>query len=275
MMEIILNQFSSDTFTISNRTLTGVGFNCPDSFLIFWRKLSGTNTHRVYKLGNKYLEPFLSTTDSFSVSAKNLNPSLHYAVAPVIGSREGMKSYTFDYTTQGVECYVRSFLVSLVNNTTELFLSLGTLYNINKIVLEKFDGTNFISTQELTAINTLQYNFKDAALKKGLNIYRISIELAGGRVIYSSAETVYYFSEKEYIIYPNPISQNQPINILVDDPFPTVTLRVMNTNGQLFLTQKINDLVTTIPSGKLSKGIYLFRFIKENEKDILMKVVVQ
>lgn len=274
-MTIGSNQFISDTFTISQRTITSVGFNCPDSFLIYWKKIPGISTYRVYTLGDKYLEPVSLTADSMIVLAKNINPALYYAVAPVIGNKEGVKSYTFNYTIQGVECYIRAFLASLQNNTAQLLLSLGTLYDINKIVLEKFDGKNFVSIQQIITISDLQINFTDAALKKGLNIYRIKLELAGGRYIYSSVETIYYFSGSGYIIYPNPVQQYQPINILAEDPFPTVTLQVLNVNGQKLLEQKINDITTVIKSGRLSKGIYFFCFIKEGVKDEIVKVFIQ
>src|SRR6187399_2113506 len=52
-MTIGSNVFVSDTFTIANRTNTGIGFNCPDSFLFFWNKYPGITNYRVYKLGSK------------------------------------------------------------------------------------------------------------------------------------------------------------------------------------------------------------------------------
>src|SRR4030095_5602052 len=132
------NIFLSDTFTIANRTTTGVGFNCPDSFLIYWNKLPTVSNYRIYKLGDKFLEPLTMTADSFLIIARANNPSLHYAAAPIIGSKEGVKSYTINYSIQGVECYIRSFLAFLNGNTTQLTLSVGSLYNVNKIVFEKF-----------------------------------------------------------------------------------------------------------------------------------------
>ena len=154
--------FISDTFTIANRTLTNVGFNCPDSFLFYWNKLPGITNYRVYKLGNKYLEPVTVTSDSFMLLAKTTNPSLHYAVAPVIGNKEGVKSYTFNYTTQGVECYFRSFLALLVGNSVKLTISLGTLYNVNKIVLEKFIGTEYVPLQQIINPSSLLIDLTDA-----------------------------------------------------------------------------------------------------------------
>ena len=267
--------FTSDTFTIANRITTSVGFNCPDSFLFYWNKLPGVTNYRVYKLGNKYLEPIASTADSFLLLAKATNTSLHYAVAPAIDTREGIKSFTFNYTTQGVECYIRSFLVMLVGNSTELTLSLGTLYNINRIVLEKFDGANYVTLQQITNPSSLSFNFTDAALSKGLNVYRIKLELAGGKVIYSSIETVYYLKGSEFIVYPNPAFQYQPITIVSGNQFGPATLQVINMQGQKIYEMDLNDVSNQLPAGRLSKGLHLLRIIRKDQKDVVLKVMVR
>ena len=267
--------FISDTFTIANRTTTGVGFNCPDSFLFYWNKLPGIANYRVYKLGNKYLEPIIVTADSFMLLAKATNSSLHYAVAPILGNEEGVKSYTFNYTTQGVACYFRSFLASLVGNSAQLTVSLGTLYNINKIVLEKFNGTEYVALQQIVNPSSLLLNFTDASLKKGLNVYMVRLELAGGKVIYSSIETVYYFNGTEFIVYPNPASQYSPITILSDNQFEPATLQVLNMQGQKIYEMKLNDVSTLLPAGRLSKGINILHIIRKDQKDVLLKLFVQ
>jgi len=274
-MTIGSNIFVSDTFTISNRISTGVGFNCTDSFLFYWNKIPGVTNYRVYKLGNKYLESISITTDTFMLLVKNTNPSSHYAVAPVIGNKEGVKSYTFNYTTQGVECYIRSFLASLVGNSAELTLTLGTLYNINKIVFEKFNGTDYVSLQHISNTTSLLFNFNDASLKKGLNVYRVKLELAGGRVIYSSVETVYYFNGTEFIVYPNPASQYHLVTILSNNQFEPAMLQVINMLGQKVYEMKLNDVITQLPAGRLSKGFNLLRIIRKDQKDVVLKVFVQ
>lgn len=267
--------FVSDTFTISNRINTNVGFNCPDSFLFYWDKLPTVTSYRVYTLGNKYLEPVTVTTDTFMLLSKTANPSLHYAVAPVIGNKEGVKSYTFNYTTQGVECYIRSFLALLVGNSAELTLSLGTLYNVNKIIFEKFNGTDYVALQQITNPSSLTFNFTDVSLKKGLNVYRAKLELAGGRIIYSSIETVYYFSGTEFIVYPNPASQYQTITILSDNQFEPATLQVMNMLGQKVYEMKLNDVITQLPAGRLSKGLNLLRIIRKDQQDVMLKLFIR
>jgi hypothetical protein len=207
--------------------------------------------------------------------SKTTSPSLHYAVAPIIGNREGVKSYTFNYTTQGVECYFRSFLALLVGNSAQLTISLGTLYNINKIILEKFNGTEYVTLQQIANPTSLLLSFTDAALKKGLNVYRVKLELAGGRVIYSSIETVYYFNGAEFIVYPNPASQYSPITILSDNQFEPATLQVINMQGQKIYEMKLNDVSNQLPAGRLSKGLNLLRIIRKDQKDVVLKLFVQ
>ena len=269
------NQFNSDTFTISRRTFTGVGFNCPDSFLFYWNKIPGINNYMVYKLGNKYLESLTSTSDSFIVLSKNSSLSLHYAVAPIIGNMEGIKSYTFNYSTQGVECYIRSFLSLLNNDTARLDLLLGTLYKINKIVLEKFERTDFLPFLQLTSFTGLQINFNDPQLKNGPNTYRIKLELTDGNIVYSQPETVYYLSGYKFILYPNPVHHNQPITVLANNAFESVSLEVINVYGQKIYESILEEINTSIPSDKLSIGLYLFRFMKNGKEDVVFKVIVQ
>lgn len=267
------NQFISNSFTISPRTLTGVGFNCPDSFLFYWRKIAGINNYRVYSLGNRYLEPILTTSDSFAVFQKKINSSLYYAVAPLIGNKEGGKSYTINYTLQGVECYIRSFLASLINNTAELTLSLGTLYNISSIVLEKFNGINFQPIQRFVNNNSLIVIFTDSNLTKGLNIYRIRLELAGGGATYTQLETVYYFTEHNYIIYPNPAAQYNEINVAVKN-VDIAIMEIYNSIGIKVFEKTLDDRVNHIPPGKLSKGVYYIKISNNRINEALLKLVV-
>jgi len=273
-MNIGGNRFVSDTFTVAPRLLAGVGFDCPDSFLIYWNRIPDITGYRVFRLGSKYLEPLFTTSDSFAVLARRSNPSLEYAVAPLPGGREGVKSYTFNYTTQGVACYIRSFLASLVNNRAQLDLSLGTLYNIGSVVLEKLNGTGYVPLQRLTGPSGLTISFSDTRLTQGLNTYRVKLELDDGKVIYTSPETVYYLAGAEFIVFPNPARSNQPVSYLSGDFLHTTTLQVFNVLGQKVVEQVMDDVRGQIPAGRLSSGLYLFRFVRDGEKDVVLKVIV-
>lgn len=275
-MSIGASRFSSDTFTISSRTLTDVGFNCPDSLLFYWQKLAGIENYRVYTLGSRYFDTITVTTDSLIVLNKSTYPALHFAVAPLIDDKEGMRSFTFDYTQQGVECYIRSFLGILDNNTAILTLSLGTLYNINAIVLEKFSAGRFIPFETINQPGNLQINFTDTKLANGLNIYRVKLELGGGKIIYSQPETVYSFSGNSFIIFPNPVAQGQPLEILTNSNIISdITLLVYDIYGRKIIQKTINNFQEKLSTDKLPKGLYFLRFIVDGEKDTIMRVVVQ
>lgn len=274
-MSISAQQFVSDRFTLSKRISTSVGFNCPDSFLFYWSKPSGVNSFQVYRLGDRLLEPLFITTDTFVVLTKSNNPSLHYTIAPLLNNKAGLKSFTFNYSSQGVECYIRSFLANLSGNSAQLSLLLGTTYNINRIVLEKFDGTNYIAIQQLSPVNTMSPSFTDGQLQQGLNIYRIRLELKGGAMIHSQNVTVYYIPNTDFVIYPNPVQQGQMLYVLPADLSQTVRLQVINSLGQKIYESVVDDLPTPVPTGKLSKGFYLFRFIKEDGSTSVFKILVQ
>jgi hypothetical protein len=270
------SRYLSDTFTISSRTLTGVGFNCPDSVLFYWKKSPGVKDYRVYTLGNKYLEPITVTSDSLIVLAKKSNPSLYYAVAPIISGKEGMRSYTFDYSKQGVECYIRSFLGRLENDAARLELILGTLYGINAIVIEKRLGEQYVQLEKLQNPVNLQNTFTDSKINNGLNIYRVKLELANGNVIYSQSEIVYNLSKNSFIVYPNPVLQFQPLEILTNSNIITdVNLQVYDTYGRKVLQKVLKNFREEISTSQLSKGMYIFRFMVEGEKDTIIKVMVQ
>jgi hypothetical protein len=132
-----------------------------------------------------------------------------------------------------------------------------------------------MALQTITNPGSLLYDFHDARLTKGLNMYRVKLELADGRIIYSSVETVYYFNGTEFIVYPNPATQYQPITILSDNQFEPATLQVINMQGQKVHEVKLNDISSQIPAGRLSKGIYLLRIVRKDQKDAVLKIFVQ
>lgn len=272
-MSVGANQFTSDTMVNASRTETGVGFNCADSFMIYWNKLPSITNYRLYELKTRYMEPFLVTTDSALILQKNAHSSLHYAVEPLTGGKEGLKSYTINYMLQGVECYIRSFLATLENNGAVLTLSLGSLYNINKIILEKFEGNSFKPVQQLLDNSNLELIFNDNNPSKGINRYRIKLEFGGGGIAYSLIESVFNFNGSAYVLYPNPAAQNQDINIAQQN-VDIAIMQVYNAVGIKVFEKNLDDLINKVPSGKLGKGNYFINIINRNGSRETLKLVV-
>lgn len=272
-MQVNNIDFVTDTFVMAARTPTGIGFNCPDSFLFYWKKITGADSFRVFTLGSKYLVPIVTTVDSFKVFLKSTFPSKYYAVAPVLNNREGSKSYTLDYTLQGVDCYVRSFLATLAGDVAELGLSLGSLYNITKVTLEKFNGSIFVPLETRQNLSSTQIDFEDADLKQGLNTYRVRIELAGGGLAYTSVESVFYFDDERYVVYPNPAPQGQTIHIAQLD-VDVAVMQVFTSAGVKVFEKTLDDRINSIPANRLSKGVHFIRILNNNRAEKTLKLIV-
>ncbi|MEO7922137.1 MAG: S8 family peptidase [Chitinophagaceae bacterium] len=273
-MRIGITTSPTEKFTVSKRFNVYVGFNCTDSFLFYWNKVKGVNSYQVYKLGSRYMEPFLITSDTAVILSKAASPSLYYAVAPILDNLKGVRSYAYNYTTQGVGCYIRAFLVSVAGNRGFLELQLGSTYLIRSITWEKFVSGSFKGLDTTTAITGLSYTYSDATLLTGLNVYRVRILLQDGRVIYSQPETVYYLGSMNYIVYPNPANQNEPVRILSRDAQIT-KIQVYNSIGAKVYETVFTDLLNTIPAGRLSKGFYILRLIGENDTRESVKLIIQ
>jgi hypothetical protein len=52
-------------------------------------------------------------------------------------------------------------------------------------------------------------------------------------------------------------------------------LQVINMLGQKIFEMKLNDVITQLPAGRLSKGLNLLRIIRKDQKDVVLKVFVQ
>ncbi len=266
--------FVSDTFAISPQQTLQAGFNCVDSFLLYWNALP-VNRYRLYELGTKYLQPFATISNTSLLLFKSQHPSIFYSVAPLINGKEGIRSNTVNYTSQGVGCYLRSFFLQTQTATTATFTAqLGSLYNVAEVSFEKFAIAGITVLQTITNPQTTMFSFIDSFLHPGENRYRLKIKLASGLIVYSSVETVYAADEtKPVIFYPNPASQNSYLNVIVKE-VGRYTIQFFDATGRLVKQQLLNSSVTLIPANLFSKGMYLVRTIDKEEKPSSQKLII-
>jgi hypothetical protein len=268
--------FMSDTFTISPVLPVQVGFNCPDSALLFWDRIPGINSYRVYRLGQKYLEP-ISTSSDTSILIRQPGNFLWYTVAPMITpSRAGLKAYTINYQTQGVDCYLKNFLVDLDNgNTGELMAEIGTTLNVQRITFEKLTSSGYEPLQSFQPVTSLFYNWTDKNLVDGVNTYRVKIELNNGMVIYSNPQSIYYFLTTRYLIFPNPVKVTGTLSVFTKEEPQNTYLLLYNTLGQQVLQYRMQQTVEMIPLYGLKSGVYFVMIKKNGKKEFTSKVMVQ
>lgn len=268
--------FISDTFTISTPVNVQVGFNCPDSALLFWSKLPGIKSYTVYQLGDKYLQPLVTSADT-SIIIRSPGEKLWYTVAPVINNNyQGIKAYTINFRNQGVDCYLKNFFVDLQNgNMGWLTASIGTLLNIKSITFEKLVNRQWQPLQTIQPVTTLDFELGDNNLTDGVNTYRVKIGLNNGLFITSEPQSIYYFLTTRYIIFPNPAHVNSTLSVLMKEEPQNTYLLLFNSLGQQVLQQRLTQTVESIPLSKLRGGIYFVIIQKNGKKEFGGKVMVQ
>jgi hypothetical protein len=265
--------FTSDTFLVSKPINLQVGFNCPDSFLLFWNK-QPVNQYQLYSLGTKYLEPILLTGDTIRTFTKAQSPSLYYSVAPVVNNKRGLKSYTINYATQGVGCYLRTFFASLETNKTLLTATLGTTYDVAAVSFQKVTTSGLQLLQTINGPSVISLSVVDPSLTRGLNRYQLAITLKNGNILYSPLETIYYFPDLPVIIYPNPARQSESIKLIVKDPF-TYSIEIYDVMGKKIRSKALDGFTTSLEPFVLSKGLYFIKITTQEGKLSTQKLIVQ
>jgi hypothetical protein len=267
--------YPCDTFTISAPLQPGVGYNCADEALLYWNK-TGANRYQAYKLGKMYMELFKNTTDSFLIINKHTDAGGWFSIAPLLPfNKPGIHSIAFDYTAQGVDCYLKSFTADPDNGTGKLGLSFGSTYQIKNISIEKM-GTNglYQPWKIITPPFSLQYNFTDASLVRGANQYRLRIDLQNGTIIHSDVQTIYFTGTGDYVVYPNPVSRPQLITI-VSKQLNNAELQLFNVYGQKLTEKKLFNLTEQLMTASLARGVYFYVIAENGKKVYTGKLVVR
>jgi len=276
LVRMVINDsiFVSGTFSLCKQLYPKVGFNCTDTFQLYWKKALPLTHYRLYYLGDKYLQLAGDYADTFAILHKSTYPYTYYAVAPVFANEaEGINSYSFDYTAQGVGCYIENFLADLQGNGSSvmLTLTLGTLYQVNHVSFEKLSLSGWQVLHTPAATN-IQSAYTDNALNKGANSYRAVITLNNGETITTNIITVYNFSTEQYVIMPNPVKAGQGLTVVSADPEDAVIV-IYDAFGRKLLQQTLTDTPQTLSTERLARGVY-FVVITSNGKKVFSKTVL-
>ncbi|MBL6445189.1 S8 family peptidase [Fulvivirga sp. 29W222] len=265
-MTIGAKEFVSDTFTISRPLKVSVGFNCPDSVMLLWNNYTNTSPYTLYTVGDKYLEPLQEISDTAVVLNKNEYPYILYSLAPKLGqSKLGLRNLTFNYSFQGVDCYLSSFyaLENQPLGQVEIKLTLGTSYQVAKVVFEREQNGVFA---QVDIVNSPKSNIIEAIDKEpfqGLNNYRARIIFNGGVEIVTDISTVYFLSKLPIMVFPNPIERSQGELAIFTRDFAgeKAYLKLINSNGQVVLKYELQSEREALPIAHLKPGLYLYTLI--------------
>lgn len=258
--------YISDTITANLETRLFTGFNCEDSFLIYWHPVPEASAYQVYTVGSTKLEPFLRTADTLLIQAKKDNHRTHFTVAPVFDfSREGKKAYAFAYQNQQTDCYINNFLAD-ANGTgsARLQLEIGSNYQVSAVRFEQATSTGISTLQILPVATEPVYTITTPA-SDGLNLYRAVLQLSNGKEYTTRWESVFQFNTSDFYVFPSPVRRGSPITILSKNPDENFLILTDMTGRQL-VQLRLTETVQSITTHTLPAGLYIYHIYKNKRR---------
>lgn len=272
-MEVEGNTIASQSFIISRARQLKVGYVCKDGIVLAWNPQPGAKDYTLYSIVDNVLSPVQTLADTIiKLDVSKIN-SKYFAVAANGVDFTGLKSYTIDYTQQGIACYVRSLSASVTaDNQVRLDLSIGSTLDLTNIIWEKQTAVNtFTPLQQSKPVqNQLEYTVLDEKPKVGIQFYRVTFETANGQV-QSDVVSVVCLKEDEFSFFPNPVTDYLTI---LSGSFEDYSLSIFNILGQKVFEEKatssnrflLNALSTGVYVGVINKNgqqLKKFKLIKK------------
>ena len=254
-MEVEGNVILSQPFVISSPRILSVGYFCKDGLVLNWNPQPGAKDYTLYNIVDNILSPVLTLADTIvKLDASKIN-SKYFAVAANGTDFTGLKSYTIDYTQQGIACYVRNLFASVADDQRiRIGLSIGTTLDLKNIIWEKLTGPNTFSVlaQTKPISNQLNYTTFDDKPKAGIQFYRVTFETANGQV-QSDLVSVVILKEDEFSFFPNPVADYLTI---LSGSFEDYSLTIFNILGQKVFEEKATSS-NKFALNALSTGVYV------------------
>ncbi|MCU0398371.1 MAG: T9SS type A sorting domain-containing protein, partial [Cyclobacteriaceae bacterium] len=252
-----------------------VGFTCEDEVMLLWNQVPSADHYKLYSLGEKYLEPILLTTDTFAILQKNQLATQYITQVPVFSGIEGSRELTINYETQGTGCYFISFIPrELITDSEVIFdVLLGTVYNLREVVLERWNGLTFEPVELPSPVSGNAFSLQDASPVPGNVTYRAKLTTVDGDVVYSNPEQVLVIRDEDCYLYPNPLSGNQELNIVIND-VDLALIQIMDLNGRVIREAEDFGPVKTINTIDMVSGTYLVRIQRQDGRTYIQKLVV-
>jgi hypothetical protein len=258
------NVFPTAYFTISKPLNIQTGFNCSDSVMLKWPKLTTASDYRIYNYQAFVMQPVVETTDTAFILKKSDFDSRYFAIEPLLADgTELLRSPTVDYEALGTECYISSLIDESRSDGIYLILELGTMYGVEEIDFERDLGAGFITIGTLPPNdNSNTIGFLDESPNQGMNQYRARVDLINGQSVYSEIIENFYISEVPFFIFPNPVSGAQELQIFSKISTDTeYVFKLFKTDGTLLVNATLYSDREFIPMRNFPAGLYLYEIV--------------
>jgi hypothetical protein len=254
---------TGDKFIVSAEPTMSVGFVCDNDVMIQWSEIPAAASYNLYTMGEQYLEFFKTVPDTVLQMSKSDMNSNFFAIEPLIEGRPGYRSLTYDVTSQGVKCYYKQLYAYAEKGTAYLQLGLSTTYNVSSIRWLRKVAKEFEVIGETPVLSDAEVEFADDEIPSGVIEYKAVILLESGEEIETESVLVYYASEFNYYLFPNPVEHlSQSLSVLTDGE--DLVIYFYDNTGRLVKVQEIVTPLFYFPVDDMKAGFYLYRIKRQN-----------
>jgi hypothetical protein len=258
--------YPSDTFLLAPQPQLKVALNCPDATLLTWNAAIPNARYRLWGLGALFLEPLLTSNDTFLYLPKNLYPQQRFALS-VLDTQgfEGSIGAAPDISQQAAGCYFSSILADITfEKNIEIALNIGSDYGLKRIFLKKIKaGGDAVLMEENPARQGLQ-TFTDTQPEQGLNRYFALAELVNGQTVSSDTAAVYLARNSDFLVFPNPLSDGRHLQLL-SQTSEEARFELYDAAGKLVLEQAAGFGIESVVVAHLSAGMYHWQVIRKSD----------
>jgi hypothetical protein len=267
--------YDTDPFTISRTLKTYVGFNCTDSVLLQWKSDPKAIEYELLTMDEgKYLETLNLVQDTSIVIHTDQITTTRFSIKPkYLNNLRPIGSETFDFQFSKLSCFLKLFSGEVVNESVGLKVELDLTYGVDKIVFKKLINNKLVDISNVAVIDNITETIDNDPLE-GLNKYQATVHFDNGATINSDTIYVYYLNKSSVLVFPNPISSSDFLNIYTKEfGGEKILLNLYNRNGQLELTQILFSERNSVLLPNLSSGMY-FYVVETPDGPVIGKLII-
>jgi len=269
-MKIGSREFISDEFQLSPLVQITTAFNCADSIGLAWNKINGATGYDLYKMGNQFLEKFSSTTDTLMVLPKTSDE--YFTVSPTWNGVNGLKSEIIDYKQQGAFCYFNLFAAERFSATqVKVTISLSSWHSVDHLIIYKTAGGTRTVYETYQPSELLQFSFYDTDLIPGIMTYQAELIFKNGTNLLSDVSEVPIEEKGKAILYPNPVTSENYLNILSEGG--GLQVRILDCFGRALINKTLELVIESIDISDLASGLYFYQIDDQGKINVTGKII--
>jgi len=248
--------FESDTFLVASPPFLTVDLNCPDHAGLRWRAEPGADGYTVYRIGERYLEPYAITIDTFFNDYFPDPAFPYYALTATYADRTGPRTPGYHIGLQGVGCYLDQFYLVSQSGDQALFgAGLSRAGEVDEVILQRLRGASWTEEARMNPGGSSPIQIQSQPLETGGTDFRLLVLPAQGDTVISDPIRVWYVPTHDILVFPNPAGQGNPIHVLLPGTDDAV-IEVFDSAGRRVLAMEHGDYPDLLPFRPPAAGIY-------------------